>query len=364
LLLIGGGHAHVAVLADRIRRGASERATLLTPFPTLRYSGMVPGWIAGEHGISDGLVDLAGLAARADCDLVLDRCVSMDPEGRIATTQAGQTIAFDIASIDSGGVGRAASMLGHDPRLLDIRPIDTFVDRLETLQSTGFSPQHIAIVGGGAGGVELAFALRNAQWWDRADVTLVAGQQGLLPGFAEPVAARVRAELTAQGIALIAQNARFEAGALHAGTEKLEPVDLIVAALGSAAPDWPGASGLACDTAGFIAVDAFQRSLSHPHIFAVGDVAARSDRAVAHSGVHAVHAGPVLAANLRAALDWQSPPDSYTPRRASLYLISTGNGGAIASYGGLATSGRWVGQLKRWIDRRWIGKYAALARDV
>ena len=62
LLLVGGGHAQVAVLADFVRRGVpgGVRCLLVTPEPALRYSGMVPGWLAGQHGRDDGLVDLAG----------------------------------------------------------------------------------------------------------------------------------------------------------------------------------------------------------------------------------------------------------------------------------------------------------------
>ncbi len=358
LLLIGGGHAHVAVLADWIRNGPPARATLLTPHPTLRYSGMVPGWIAGEYDRKEGLVDLAALAERVGIELLLDRCVGIDPERSCAHTAKGGEIPFDIASIDTGGVGRGQSVLGDHPRLLDIRPIDQFVERLAGLPRF----ERIAVVGGGAGGVELAFGLRNAGGIDpRPEMVLVAGREGLLPGFSRAVLGRVRAELAAQSIRLIEADARIDDGTLLADSEPLEAVDLIVAALGSAAPEWPRASGLASDQEGFIAVDAHQRSIMHPHIFAAGDVAARQDRNVPHSGVHAVHAGPVLAANLRAVANGLPPSKSYRPRPVSLYLLSTGNGSAIASFGPLAAQGRWVARLKRWIDKRWIDTYARLA---
>jgi NADH dehydrogenase FAD-containing subunit len=142
----------------------------------------------------------------------------------------------------------------------------------------------------------------------------------------------------------------------------LEPHDLIVAALGSAAPDWPRAGGLAVDDEGFIAVDRYQRSVSHPNVFATGDVAARQDTEVAHSGVHAVMAGPVLAQNLRSVLSGRRPRAVYRPRKMSLYLISTGNGSAILSYGPLAAQGGWVAKLKHSIDNRWISQYASLCR--
>jgi NADH dehydrogenase FAD-containing subunit len=338
---------------------AGARAVLLTPDRHLRYSGMVPGWMAGQHGRDDGLVDLAALAKRAGAEWVADRCAALDPDARLVRTESGLEIAFDIASLDTGGVGRAAAVLGEDPRLIDVRPIAAFVDQLVARPA----PAHVVVAGGGAGGVELAFGLRNLAWaTQRPAVTLVTGGEGVLPGFAPAVQRRVAKALVRQGIAVAAGRARFASGAIVAGEVSLEPADLIIAALGSAAPAWLAASGLAVDPAGFALVDARQRSTSHLHIFAAGDIAARADRPLAHSGVHAVFAGPVLAANLRHAVAGEAPRAAYHPRWNNLYLLNTGDGSAIASYGRLASEGAWVLALKHWIDKRWIAKYAALAK--
>ncbi len=364
IVLVGGGHAHVAVLADWIRNGLpAPRAMLITPSRHLRYSGMVPGWIAGRYTRDEGTVDVAALARQARVKLVLDACVGIDPDGRSIKTQGGHAIGFEIASIDTGGIGRAQKVLGDDPRLIDVRPIDRFVDRLEGWRTDyADALARIVVIGGGAGGVELAFALRNlAGASPRPEVTLMTGAEGLLPDLSEPVRASVRRAMDQQGITVVEHDAGFEGGALIAGGRSLEPLDLAVAALGSGAPQWAADSGLATDSAGFIAVDRHQRSLSHPHIFAVGDVAARADRDIPHSGVHAVFAGPVLAANLRAVMAGAQPGRSYRPRWNNLYLMATGDGAAIASYGPLTAHGRWVARLKHWIDKRWIAKYAALA---
>lgn len=361
LLLVGGGHAHVAVLADWIRRGAPPgvRTLLLTPHPALRYSGMVPGWLAGQHARDDGLVDLAALARQAGAEWIAGRCAAIDPEARQVTTAEGAQITFDVASLDTGGVGRGAALLGDDPRLLDVRPIEAFADRIARWRN----PRRAVVAGGGAGGVEIAFALRNLADADpRPEVTLVTGRAGLLPGFAPAVQRRVAAALARQGIAVIAEDARIAEGRIVAGDAALGPAEMLVTALGSAAPPWLAASGLALSADGFVAVDAHQKSSSHPHVFAAGDVAARTDRALAHSGVHAVFAGPVLAANLRAALAGENLRAAYRPRAHNLYLINTGDGRAIASYGPLAAEGRLVLALKHAIDKAWIAKYARAAR--
>lgn len=364
VLLVGGGHAHVAVLADWARRAPAPqvRRVLLTPERYLRYSGMVPGWLAGQHRLGDGQVDLAALARRAGVELVMDSCASFDPDARFVMTANGERIDFGVASFDTGGTGQGADLLGADPRLVEVRPISGLVERLGTLCAAGGGPARVVIAGGGAGGVELAFGVRNLAGSEaRPEVTLAAGKGGLLPGFAHSVRARVLRALARQGISLIADNARFEGGVLMAGAQVLEPADLVIAATGSAAPAWVRASGIAVDAAGLIAVDAHQQSASHPHIFAAGDIAARIDRPLAHSGVHAVFAGPVLAANLRAVLAGGQPRAAYRPRRHSLHLLNTGDGRAILSYGPLSAEGRWVLALKHRIDKAWIAKYAVLA---
>ena len=353
------------MLADCIRHGLPcEQVTLLSPHPYLRYSGTVPGWIAGQYARDMGLVDLAGLARAAGVTFIPARARAIDAEAREVTSDAGEPLSFDIASIDTGGVGQAARILGEDPRLIDVRPIESFVDRLEARLSGDQAAKRIAVIGGGAGGAELAFALRNSAWLDRsAEIVVITGNDGLLPGFSPAVVAKVGDELARQGLECLSADARFENGQIVASGTPYD-VDVVVAALGSGAPAWPGLGGLACDDQGFIAVDRHQRSVSHPHIFASADVASRTDRQVTRSGVNAVHTGPVLAANLRAVMKGQEPRQSYTPRTAQLYLISTGRGEAIASYGRFAYQGRVATKLKHAIDMRWLSSYAALAKPM
>ena len=358
LLLVGAGHAHLGVIDDIRKKGAPcGRVILVEPRDAMHYSGMVPGWLAGEYRASEAMIPLAPLVEETGIEWRKAELVALDAQAGKATLADGTVLEFDVCSIATGGAGQAARQLGDDPRLLDIRPIDAFVERWRALRDSPAPPRRIAVVGGGAGGVELAFGAANAPLPHAARVILVTGDKGLLPDHSAAVRRSVARELASQNIRTIAEEAKFRDGKLVAGAEPLGRIDLVIAAVGSGAPDWPRQSGLPVDGDGFIEVDAHQRVCGHPQIFAAGDIARRTDRDLPHSGVHAVYAGPVLAKNLRAALAGREPSGTYRGRGMDFYLLNTGRGEAIVSYGTIALRARWLRRLKDWLDRRWIRRF-------
>lgn len=358
LLLVGAGHAHLGVIEDLLGRGLPcERVVLAEPRGAMHYSGMIPGWLAGEYRASEAMIPLEPLLEDTPIEWFKARLVALDTEARIAKFDNGEVLPFDVCSIATGGTGRAARLVGDDPRLLDIRPIDTFVETWRGLRDLAQPPRRIAVIGGGAGGVELAFGLANAPLPAPPEVMLVAGKGGLLSDHSRAASRVVGRELEAQNITVVSAEARFENGALCIAGQSVEPQDLVVAAVGSGAPDWPRQCGLPVDEDGFIRVEAYQRACGLAHIFAAGDVARRTDRDLPHSGVHAVYAGPVLADNLRRALAGKKPSAIYRGWGMDFYLLNTGRGEAIVSYGPAAFKARWLRLLKDWLDRRWIARF-------
>ncbi len=361
LCLIGAGHAHLGVIDAIRKRGLpARRIVLVEPRAAMQYSGMVPGWMAGEYRIEETQIPLAPLVAEAGLEWHREEAVAICAGEKTVTLANGRRIGFDIASLAIGGAGRAAKLLGSDERLLDIRPIDGFVAGWDALRSRAGAIGTIAVIGGGAGGAELAFGTANDPTFD-ARVTLITGKGGLLPGMSAMVRSRARSAYERQNIRVIEGEARLEDGRLMVGEAALDPPDLILAALGSDAPEWPGCCGLPVDAEGFVEVDEHQRLCGFPYIFAAGDVAHRTDRNVPHSGVHAVYAGPVLARNLRAALQGRPPRGIYRGRAMDLYILNTGRGEAILSYGPLGLQGRWLRRVKDWLDRRWIARFTTPA---
>ena len=125
------------------------------------------------------------------------------------------------------------------------------------------------------------------------------------------------------------------------------------------AAEWLGESDLATDERHCVRVDECLRSVSHPSVFAAGDVAAVDMHPREKAGVFAVRQGPPLAANLRRAL-WGEACKPFRPQKRFLSLVSTGDRYAVASKSVWSVEGAWVWKCKDWIDRRFMAKYQEL----
>lgn len=369
LLLIGGGHAHLSVLRALAHdKPVGVEVVLVTPALHQNYSGMLPGWMAGHYTSKQCRIDLQPLARAAHVHMVVGRIVGMDAARRCVTLADGRHVEYDILSLDVGSEIDTSWLEMAGNKLLPVKPLDEFFDAWRRILATAQDksqdrPQYcLTVVGGGAAGVELALAARHAFVRAGCDarVDLVVGESGLLAGLAAGVRRRVARFLGNAGVVVHRLRAVGAEQGVLLSDGTLLPADCVIAATGARAPVWLQSSQLMLDENGYIAVDASHRSVSHEHVFAAGDVCARQDMVMARSGVHAVHAGPVLAANLLATLAGGALT-SYRPRCRSLYLLACGPQYAVASWGGLSIAGKWVWHWKDRIDRGFIARFSTSA---
>jgi pyridine nucleotide-disulfide oxidoreductase family protein len=361
LLLLGAGHAHVHVLSQMAQSPwAGAQVTLIAPYDRQLYSGMVPGFVAGHYALEDCVIPLEPLVRRSGIRWLQRSVRGLDAQAQTVTLDDGSVLRYDWLSINTGPVQDRAliehSMPGAREHGLFIRPIEVFgalwPQVVEWAQS---KPLRIAVVGAGSAGMELAMAVRHRL--PNAAVTLLCGDTPLGAGYGKRVQARLKAALLQRKITLLLDSAAgVRAGEVVLASGATLACDVPLIATGAQAPPWLLASGLVLDLQGFVAVDACQRSTSHPQVFAAGDVSTRMDRPMARSGVYAVRAGPALARNLAATLAGQ-PLTAHQPPTQTLNLISCGDRYAIASWGRHSAQGRWVWRLKDWIDRRFLRRY-------
>jgi len=364
LVLLGAGHAHLLVLRAFAQSPPPDTELLLiTPSRWQYYSGMLPGWMAGDYQMEQCRIEVAPQVAAAGGELVLDSAVELDAGQSRITLASGRVVDYDWLSIDIGSSTNLGSLNGYAGQLLSVKPIDEFQGRWRRFvdNSSASGAGHLVVVGGGAAGVELAMAAANVVNHSQEGggrVSLIAGDSGPVPGFNARLRRLATKKLERRGVTVIKQKAITRDGELTLADGTPLKSNAVIAATGAQAAPFLAQSGLSVDGEGFVRVNACHRSESHPQVFAVGDACSRIDGALNRSGVHAVRAGPVLADNLRAALAGL-PPRPFRPRRYSLYLLACGDQTAIGSYGPLTFSGRWVWRLKDRIDRKFIEGFSA-----
>ncbi len=362
LVLAGGGHAHLSVLRALARqRAAAHDVLLITPERHQNYSGMLPGWVAGHYGLSDCRIDLAPLVQASGGRLLLDSVVGLDAARRCVVLKSGEQVHYDLLSLDVGSETDTSWLEVLGAKLLPIKPLDAFINQWPRVVAAAKTQPgyRLVVVGGGAAGVEMALAAQHAfaSAGLLAQVDLVASEHGLLPGHAPGVQARVQRMAQQALVNLhVQRGVGTEDGVLLSDGQLLK-ADLVLAATGARAPVWLGLSKLGLSQDGYLLVDQHHRSVSHPNVFAAGDVCTRADATLQRSGVHAVHAGPVLAHNLLVMLHGGAL-HAYAPKRKSLYILACGPRYAVASWGRWSSEGQWVWRWKDWIDRRFMARFS------
>lgn len=368
LVLVGGGHAHVHVLKRfGMQPVAGVRLTLIARDVETPYSGMLPGYVAGFYRFEECHIDLVRLARFANARLIHDEAVGLDCGSRQILCRGHPPIRYDLVSLDIGSTPRLDDVPGAAEHTVAVKPIAEFARRWEALieRARGQGRVRLAVVGGGAGGVELALSAQHrlaGLAGGDIEVTLVT-REDLLPSHNRAVHRRFQAIFRQRGIRALTHNpiVRVEPGLLVAADGGRIAFDEALWVTEAAGAAWLADTGLPLAARGFIVVDEHLRSPADPAVFAAGDVATMPAHPREKAGVYAVRAGPPLAGNLRRALAGRALRRAV-PQRQALALIGTGNGNAVASRGSLAAHGRLFWHLKDWIDRRWMRRYTELPR--
>lgn len=362
VLLVGAGHAQVQVLQAAAHEPiAGAELALVSPVPRALYSGMLPGFVAGHYRLEHCGYALQPLADAARAQFIDSAAVSLDAAARCVTLADGRVLGYDVLSLDVGSTMDRDTIPGAREHGLFLRPLEIFAHLVDGLWALADRRVlDVVVIGGGAAGVEIALAIEHrlaSSGGQPARVALVTGGGAPLATHPEPVQRLAARALARRRITVFRERcARIEAaGVVLDGGARLA-CDAPVMAIGPRPPTWLRGSGLQLGDAGHVLTGPTLQSLSHPEVFAAGDLALRPDRPLPPSGVYAVRAGVPLALNLRRFVaGGQLQP--WRPPRRTLNLIACGSRRAIFSWGGLAAEGRWCWWWKDRIDRAWITRF-------
>ncbi|MGZ5827275.1 MAG: selenide, water dikinase SelD [Xanthobacteraceae bacterium] len=374
VVLVGAGHAHVTVLKQfGMRPLPGVRFTLISRELHTPYSGMLPGLIAENYSFDDAHIDTAPLSRFASARLYRDEVIGLDLQGRRVLCGNRPPVPYDLVSLDIGSTPNTGAVPGASEHALAVKPIDRFLQKFDELKKRVLARQgraRIALVGGGAGGVELMLSVEQRLRRDVAraghdpaalSFTLITATGDILPTFPSGFRERFRAILASRGILVLVGSpvTRVEPGRLYISAGAPVEADEILWTTQAAPARWLRDTGLSLDDDGFIKVDAMLRAAGRDDVFAAGDTISFTPRALPHSGVYAVRAGPILAENIRRTLTGKSL-QKFRPQHEALYLVTTGKRHALGARNGIVVEGDWVWRWKDWIDRRFMAKFNEL----
>lgn len=358
LLLLGAGHAHMVAMRQWLDQGVElpKDTVLINPQAEAWYSGMMPGLIADRFAQENCLISLKPLCNQLGIEFQLRQVVSLDMQSQSVWFRDGGSLPFSLLSINCGSIPQPLPSDGAIP-ILPVKPFADFFRRWHSLMHAQPAIRKLAIVGGGAAGVEIALSVSANPSLRDLKVSVYADQQ-ILPDYPPNVARNMQALLAKRGVS-VTSNARVaycEHGILYRDDNtSIADADLVIVATGATALPWYHNDQLETDADSFICVEPTLLAKQQQHVFVSGDACSLPGNP--RAGVYAVRHGELLAKNILAKLSGEAL-EAYHPQPRALALLSTGNGGAVARYGKQGASCRLLrpvlGRWKDWLDQSYI----------
>ena len=365
VVLVGAGHTNMHIVRMfRMNPIRGVRLTVISPTGKAPYSGMLPGTLAGLYTPEDMTVDLYRSVEPVGMQLIVAPAVGLDAKKRRVLLKDRPPVRFDVCSVGIGSIPAMRELWQDEPNVLSIKPMATFLDRLnarlDKLESG--STAKVCVVGGGAAGTEVAFCVENHLKSRNiaASVSLIDGGTHILKGYLDKTRELAMAAFAKRGIEVLNSHRvrGFEDGKLLFEKQQPREADIVIWATAASAPPVLEYFDLPKTDDGFLAVNNTLRTTSGAPVFVVGDTASFVDQQVVKAGVYAVREGPFLWDNIKRFLS-NKPLTEYKPQTGFMSLLATGDGRAIGQYKGRAFHGRWVWKLKDHIDRKFMRMHQA-----
>ncbi len=365
LLLVGGGHAHLTVLANLAAyTQAGHRVTLVSPTDHHYYSGMGPGMLSGRYTPQECRFNVRAMAEKGGAAFLQGHMTALEPERQTVHLDGGQTVGYDVCSFNTGSLVPPTLPGSDRPDVFAVKPIQNLLTAkamLTRLIEAGGKPK-VLVIGGGPAGYEIAgnvcALIACGCTLDDADVSIVPGR-GLLHRFPEAVRRLAYRSLARRGIKIFdgLSVTHLDDGHAVLSDGLRVPYDVAFLAAGVAPQPDMSRFGLTVGPRGGMLVNEFLQSSSHPDLFGGGDCIAFAPQPLDKVGVYPVRQNPVLHHNLLAALDGRSLTPFTDVQGGYLLVFNSGDGRGIVHKGGMTFEGRTAFWLKDRIDRAFMRRF-------
>lgn len=319
VLIVGAGHAGVALAVALVKADHPGTVTLIGDEPCLPYE-RPPLTKRLLYGTSAVAVPLRSAEYWERSPVVLrtgERVVAVDPERRTVRTAGGSTVGYGSLVWAAGGRAAACGLPGEE-----LHGVHTLRDHgdLTALRADLTGARRAVVIGGGYIGLEAAAALRTLG----VAVTVVEVAPRLLARVTGSVVSGFFTALhRGQGVdvrsgtgvaAILGRDGR--ATGVRLGDDTTLPADVVIVGVGMRPTVAALVAARARGDAGGIDVDAECRT-SLPGVYAIGDCARQSNPWSEHGGamrVESVHNAGQHASAVARAIAGLPPLDPAPPR--------------------------------------------------
>ena len=358
LVLIGGGHSHLSVLMKLSKKPINgNRITLITNEIDTPYSGMIPGYIEGIYSWRDSHIDLYRLCLKLNVRFIHAEVERVSAYEKEIYFKDRPKIKFDVLSINTGIQSNNREIKGAAKYCLPVKPISKLTNNLLN-KITNF--KSIAFIGGGAGSVELALAIKKRFLNINQDIkiTIITGKRGLLSTFPQKTKLTSLKTLEKFKIDIIEYKRVLEVKPkqIILSDKSMLKIDKAILSTNSMTPKWLAKSDILLTKDNYILVNtSFQTN--YKYVFASGDVIDFNNQNLKKAGVFAVRSGKPLAINIRKFILGKKLVE-YKFNKNYLALIGTSKRSAIATKYNLTFNSRFFFYLKKYIDQNFIKKFS------
>jgi len=366
LVLIGGGHAHMLLLANLrefVKKGIE--VTVVQPSPHHYYSGMGAGMLGDTYSAEEIRFHTRAVVEQQGARFVLGRVSRINPASQeVLLEDSASTIRYDLLSCNAGSQVPGTIVTGSGSDVFPVKPIEGLLTaKKRLLELCRERSIQIGIVGGGPSAVEIAGNIEHLarrHGLHPPKITIAAGHS-LLPHAPDRVRRLAENRLISRNIEILTNRRvqEINSGRLLFTDGELLNTDVVFLAMGVKPSPIFARSGLPVGPDGGLRVNEYLQSVAHADIFGGGDCIFFEPRPLNKVGVYAVRQNPTLYHNVLAAVEGRAL-QPFNPGGAYLLIYNLGDGYGIFSKWSIAFAGRTAFRLKDYIDRKFIQRFQAL----
>jgi NADH dehydrogenase FAD-containing subunit len=362
LVLIGGGHAHVYLLHKlRFKKPSDFSIIMISLSDRQYYSGMASAFLEEVYIEKDIYFDLKALCLKSGVTFIQNRVTGINKEDRKISMSNGDTLNFDILSLDTGSIMKDDGIHGINEFAEKIKPLTNLSKIKNDLIHEMKDHYCIVIVGGGAAGVEISLSLRALARKLKKDVRIIILNRGSIILKDSIYSARKKAlnRLQQMNIEILCNRKIIAVNSTEIELQDKEFIeyDYLVWATGPASDPLYRKSGFTTDSKGYILVNKYLQSVDCPFIFGAGDcISLENNNHIPKSGVFAIKEAPFLYNNIFKYIN-NIRLRKYIPQKYYLSVIYMGDKKGLLQYYNFSLYGTLSWLIKYYIDRKFMKNF-------